>query len=608
MAAHISPLLQASIGDACPIIQRYKSFQLGMESWLALFKMSLENHQQKDDDHKVPVEETDDFLATNENLFNDTFKSGRKKPRLTALFASPAHDFSSFQRTHAAAVSSIEERLNQGDHRILALESAVGSAPEDSPQTSLRAVIEGLRAQLDEFGGTLTDLEKGVAAQAQGLKDLKTSQTRQSPAVSFASISSTPADIAALQRKVSVFRSTLLSLVQMVQALSARIGANPSDSGPSMQLLDRRFVPHTLFNTELANLKASVASLQRQIEVSFGGFVFRSIHDCEDFLRKFCPKKGAEAIYQCFFALPALLQSVGKDTISEKETNDAEVTRHKTGKTAEQTRTLAALASRTPAFLVRASTVNDSPSNADPLTGMPNHDAWDRGDGLTGLVPRTFEIFRSFYDTLVALVQSSCEGCPTAISVFLEMLSSSFAFMEKWFAKTTQFYNRTLINTYGDNPTAEQKRTAWSHTKIMTHVLFQEFAKDASCARAIGTDDPFKINALVFWATIQQHATMSAFRMSDFEGHSSVQPKVLDFLSHNAAPKEMLESLRSSIRQVQTSLATTHALATQAKSTADRALSTAGNQRGGGGGGGRGGRGAVGRGDRQSALGAADHV
>ena len=144
-----------------------------MESWLALFKMSLENYHQKDDDHKVPVEEADDFLATNENLFNDTFKTGRKKPRLSTLFESPAHDFPSFQRNHSAAISSIEERLNQGDHRILALESAVGSAPEDSPQTSLRAVIDGLCSQLDEFGTNLTDLEKEVTLQAQDLKEVK---------------------------------------------------------------------------------------------------------------------------------------------------------------------------------------------------------------------------------------------------------------------------------------------------------------------------------------------------------------------------------------------------------------------------------------------------
>ena len=228
-------------------------------------------------------------------------------------------------------------------------------------------------------------------------------------------------------------------------------------------------------------------------------------------------------------------------------------------------------------------------------------------------MPRTFEIFRSYYGTLVALAQTSCEGCPTAISVLLEMLSTSFSFMEKWFAKTTQFYTRTLINTYENTPTAKQKKSAWSHTKIMTQVLFQEFARDASCARAIATDDPFKINALVFWATIQQHATMSAFRLAEFEGHSSVQPKVLDFLSHNAAPREMVESLKSLVRDVQTSIATTHALANQAKSTADRALSAAGNHRGGGvgGGGGRGGRSGRGtgaRGDQDSAHADGDHA
>ena len=64
--------------------------------------------------------------------------------------------------------------------------------------------------------------------------------------------------------------------------------------------------------------------------------------------------------------------------------------------------------------------------------------------------------------------------------------------------------------------------------------------------------------------------------MADLEGHPAVQPKVLDFLSHNAAPKEMLELLRALIRQTQTSLA------------------------------GHGGRGGGARGDQQPAQGDAD--
>ena len=109
---------------------------------------------------------------------------------------------------------------------------------------------------------------------------------------------------------------------------------------------------------------------------------------------------------------------------------------------------------------------------------------------------------------------------------------------------------------------------------------------------------------------------MSAFHLAEFEGHSSVQPKVLDFLSHNAAPGEMVEALKSLVHQVQSSIATTHALANQAKTTADRALSAAGNHCGGRGGcgrgghgscGGRGGPGAGGRGDQDSAHADGDH-
>jgi hypothetical protein len=48
----------------------------------------------------------------------------------------------------------------------------------------------------------------------------------------------------------------------MVQALSTQVNANPMGSVLSMQLLEQRFVPHMLFNMEMDNLKASVASLQ----------------------------------------------------------------------------------------------------------------------------------------------------------------------------------------------------------------------------------------------------------------------------------------------------------------------------------------------------------
>jgi hypothetical protein len=112
-------------------------------------------------------------------------------------------DFSEFQRSHASVVSSIEEHLNQGDHCILALESVVGSVSEDSPQTTLGSVIDGLRTQLDTFGRTLTNLETEVTKQAQDLKAVKC--TPPPPSVTFTANTAASTDIATLQHNISSF-------------------------------------------------------------------------------------------------------------------------------------------------------------------------------------------------------------------------------------------------------------------------------------------------------------------------------------------------------------------------------------------------------------------
>ena len=103
---------------------------------------------------------------------------------------------------------------------------------------------------------------------------------------------------------------------------------------------------------------------------------------------------------------------------------------------------------------------------------------------------------------------------------------------------------------------------------------------------------------------------MSAFCLAEFEGYISFQPKVLEFLSHNAAPREMVEALKSLVHKVQSSIATTHTLASQAKSTVDRALSAMGNHHGDGSSGRHGGcsgYGATGRGDQDSGHSDGDH-
>jgi hypothetical protein len=70
---------------------------------------------------------------------------------------------------------------------------------------------------------------------------------------------------------------------------------------------------------------------------------------------------------------------------------------------------------------------------------------------------------------------------------------------------------------------------------------------------------------------------MKSFKDHDFEGYPEVQPKVLDYLGRNAAPKQSIEDLKAQMTEVLTSLSTVSTLAKQAKATANKAISAAGN-------------------------------
>jgi hypothetical protein len=147
--------------------------------------------------------------------------------------------------------------------------------------------------------------------------------------------------------------------------------------------------------------------------------------------------------------------------------------------------------------------------------------------------------------------------------VFLKMLATSFLFMEKWFLKTSTFHFHlcTLLNTYPVPLfTAEQRRSTWELTKILMKVLFAELSKASACTRAASSEDPFTLNSLVFWASIQHHSVMKAFKEHDFEGHLEVQSKVLDYLGRNAAPKQSIDDIKSQLAKVLSTMVTVSTL------------------------------------------------
>jgi hypothetical protein len=124
--------------------------------------------------------------------------------------------------------------------------------------------------------------------------------------------------------------------------------------------------------------------------------------------------------------LNSLLQAIGDEVVTEKDSSQEELTQHKTGKTVAQSRTLASLKSRNPSFLARTKSSNDDPSNVDHMMAMTSFDTWDKQDGITGLVPQALAAYRSTYSTLEESIKTTCEGHPVRTMVFLECCPHRF--------------------------------------------------------------------------------------------------------------------------------------------------------------------------------------
>jgi hypothetical protein len=392
--------------------------------------MSLENFHLTKEEDKLDLEDADALVAANEDLFGDTFKSGRKKPRITAPLSNSSPSLPSAQKRHNEALVALEDRLLEDEQRIYTLESVVGQVPEDSPQTSLQAGLRHLADRVEALDDQISALEARVNTHSNSLSSLRQDLDRKPPAVSFGlpSSISPKEDITRLRAEQDGLRKGMLELLKLVQILSQK----PTTSPTLPSDMERKFTPLALFHSELGSIRATVSSLERKVEISFGGVCFRNLQDCKDFLVQHCPRQGKVPVYQCFTTLNSLLQSLGSEVVTEQDSNAEEVTQHKTGKTTAQSRVLASFKSRTPSWLVKnGKEANDDPSNVNPMTAMTSFETWDKQDGISGLVPQALQALKSTYPTLESLIKSTCDGHPMASMIFLEMLSTSFLFLER---------------------------------------------------------------------------------------------------------------------------------------------------------------------------------
>ena len=141
-----------------------------------------------------------------------------------------------------------------------------------------------------------------------------------------------------MRNKLETFLRSLLEVISLVQQLLHQQAVGtllpPQD-------LEQRFTPLALFHSEIGAIKVTVLALEKRVEVSFGGFTFKNLFDCKQFLTQHCPQRGQTPIYHCMSTLNSLLQAIGDEVVMEKESLLEELTQRTTGKTVAQSGTIA---------------------------------------------------------------------------------------------------------------------------------------------------------------------------------------------------------------------------------------------------------------------------
>ena len=106
------------------------------------------------------------------------------------------------------------------------------------------------------------------------------------------------------------------------------------------------------------------------VKVIFASCTFTTLFDCRHLLSLSCPGQGRSPIYHYSTTLNSLLLAIGDEVVTKKESSLDEPTRHKTGKTPAQLRTLASFKAPMTTFLACTKGTIDDVPNVDSMTAM----------------------------------------------------------------------------------------------------------------------------------------------------------------------------------------------------------------------------------------------
>lgn len=456
-------------------------------------------------------------------------------------------DLRKLMSTYRSSLNLVGESLNRIDEadipaldeKVGRIHASLGEVPHDydAPATSAWGTIVALGAELAQTATDLDSLEIQT-------RTVKRHQTELDGSVQTA--------ITGLVEIVQETGQRVLRLESAKDRGEVPLG-NVGTSGFEEDMM-REMSSHRerLAILERANL--SLTARLNQESVTMGGVTFQSQDECQVWVAKnICP-----ANFYDFYDVISLLEQSVDSMITYKELSDTESKTRKLNLTATAHRILNSFSREVPLLFMKGPGTVDN-----PLTKIPNHDAWDHGDGQGGLKNEISHFLVRQVEASEQAIEARFQGYEQAAvkRVAIACLQESNLFIQELCNFITSFYNEMVTTSNG------QFEESWTLTcKLVKGIFFELNLVRTIAARAPDIlDDMTRRVGLLLWGTLRAHKVMREFKTAQFRRHLSLAPTLMLHLFKTRVPVSIIKKMQTEVSELAKSTKLS-------KVTADRAL------------------------------------
>ena len=335
-----------------------------------------------------------------------------------------------------------------------------------------------------------------------------------------------------------------------LEAKVSRVGLSSLTTGGGLSGSTTAGGPPVGWAAELNKLKVSVGQLEDQVGRTFAtvaGVTFKSPSHVKSWLTL---AKGLELPILFVDAISLLSLSDNIEPDEKGATRDREMTARTREKSPEHAKLMSSFALEVPPMFGRSSDPNTTSSDR-ALTAVPKFSDWDTGLGRDGVKQRLERSLRNGKNRLSLRVSKELSG--EAQIVANALLTSAHSFWIEFTTWISTCYRETLARS------SASEKEVWI---LVSHCVRAVFAKIRQ-ARLEGTS---RVSEDMVWAAMQAQAVMDEFVELGFQGHQDIATILHSYLIDHSTPVSRFESLLEQVRR-------TEKIATEAKKTADRALS-----------------------------------